>query len=92
MKLTKLMLSASVAALALVSCNKMDSTPEVAKRLKTVEVSIGNIALTKALAGDKIENGDAVLVKDFQIFLTDHTGFRQQRHLDHPRECDRESL
>lgn len=74
MKLTKLMLSASVAALALVSCNKMDSTPEVAKRLKTVEVSIGNIALTKALAGDKIENGDAVLVKDFQIFLTDASG------------------
>ena len=74
MKLTKLMLSASVAALALVSCNKMDSTPEVAKRLKTVEVSIGNIALTKALAGDKIENGDAVLVKDFQIFLTDAAG------------------
>jgi hypothetical protein len=68
------MLSASVAALALVSCNKMDSTPEVAKRLKTVEVSIGNIALTKALAGDKIENGDAVLVKDFQIFLTDASG------------------
>ena len=74
MKLTKLMLSASIAALALVSCNKMDSTPEVAKRLKTVEVSIGNIALTKALAGDKIENGDAVLVKDFQIFLTDASG------------------
>ena len=74
MKLTKLMLSASVAALALVSCNKMDTVPEVAKRLKTVEVSLENIALTKGAAGNKIEAGDAVLLKDFQIFLTDASG------------------
>lgn len=74
MKLTKLMLPAFVAALALVSCNKQDTTPEVAKRLKTVEVSLENVALTKGLAGNKIETGDAVLVKDFQIFLTDASG------------------
>ena len=74
MKLTKLMLSASVAALALVSCNKMDTVPEVAKRLKTVEVSLENIALTKGAAGNKIEAGDAVLLNDFQIFLTDASG------------------
>ena len=74
MKLTKLMLSASVAALALVSCNKMDTTPEVAKRLKSVEVSLENVAITKGLAGNKIEAGDAVAIKDFQLFLTDASG------------------
>lgn len=73
MKLTKLMLSASVAALALVSCNKQDTTPE-ANRLKTVEVSLENVALTKGLAGNKIENGDAVKLNDFKIFLTDAEG------------------
>ena len=74
MKLTKLMLSASVAALALVSCNKQDTTPEAPKRLKTIEVSLGNAALTKGLAGPKIEAGDAVILNDFKIFLTDGSG------------------
>ena len=74
MKLTKLMLCASIAALALVSCNKQDTTPEAPKRLKTVEISLENVALTKGLAGDKIEAGDAVALKDFKIFLTDASG------------------
>ena len=74
MKLTKLMLSASVAALALVSCNKQDTTPEAPKRLKTVEISLENVALTKGLAGPKIEAGDAVVLNDFKIFLTDGSG------------------
>lgn len=74
MKLTKLMLSASIAALALVSCNKQDATPEAPKRLKTVEISLENVALTKGLAGPKIEAGDAVILKDFKIFLTDGSG------------------
>ena len=74
MKLTKLMLSASVAALALVSCNKQDTTPQAPKRLKTVEVSLENVALTKGLAGPKIESGDAVVLNDFKIFLTDGSG------------------
>ena len=73
MKLTKLMLSASVAALALVSCNKQDTTPEAPKRLKTVEISLENVALTKGLAGSKIEAGDAVVLNDFKIFLTDES-------------------
>lgn len=74
MKLTKLMLSASIAALALVSCNKQDATPEASKRLKTVEISLENVALTKGLAGPKIEAGDAVVLNDFKIFLTDGAG------------------
>jgi hypothetical protein len=68
------MLSASVAALALVSCNKQDTTPEASKRLKTVEISLENVALTKGLAGPKIEAGDAVALNDFKIFLTDGSG------------------
>ena len=74
MKLTNLMLSASIAALALVSCNKQDATPEASKRLKTVEISLENVALTKGLAGPKIEAGDAVVLNDFKIFLTDGAG------------------
>lgn len=70
MKLSKLMLSASVAAIALVSCNKQDTTPE-SKRLRSVDISIENIVITKAAAGEKINAGDAVVVNDFQIFLTD---------------------
>lgn len=74
MKLTKLMLSASIAALALVSCNKEETTPEMSNRLKTVEISLENFTLTKAEAGAKIESGDAVVVNDFKIFLTDNAG------------------
>ncbi len=70
MKLSKLMLSASIAAIALVSCNKQDTTPE-SKRLRSVDISIENIVITKAAAGEKINAGDAVVVNDFQIFLTD---------------------
>lgn len=67
------MLSASVAAIALVSCNKQDTTPD-SKRLRTVDISIENIVITKAAAGDKINAGDAVVVNDLQIFLTDNSG------------------
>lgn len=74
MKLTKIMLSASIAVLALASCNKQDTTPQVANRLKTVEISLENFTLTKAEAGTKIESGDAVQVNDFKIFLTDGSG------------------
>ena len=74
MKLSKLMLSASVAVLALASCNKQDATPEASRRLKTVEVSLENVVLTKGLAGNKINAGDAVKLNDFKIFLTDAQG------------------
>lgn len=73
MKITKLMLSAAVAALALVSCNKQDTTPTT-NRLKTVEIAIDNAVITKGLAGDKISQGQAVQVNDFQVFLTDASG------------------
>ena len=74
MNFSKIMLSASIAAMALVSCNKQDTTPEMPTRLKTVEISLENIALTKGLAGNKIESGDPVVLNDFKIFLTDAAG------------------
>lgn len=78
MKLTKLMLSVGIAAIALSSCNKQDATPEISNRLKTVEVSLENVVITKGVAGDKIESGDAVQVNDFKIFLTDAAGNEYQ--------------
>ena len=73
MKLSKLMLAAFVAVLAIASCNKKETTPEV-NRLKTVEISLENVLITKGLAGDKIQAGDAVVVNDLKIFLTDASG------------------
>lgn len=73
MKLSKLMLAAFVAVLAIASCNKKETTPEV-NRLKTVEISLENVLMTKGLAGDKIQSGDAVVVNDLKIFLTDAAG------------------
>lgn len=74
MKLTNLMLSATLAAMALISCNKQDTTPQVANRLRTVEVSLENVVFTKGLAGEKIKANDPILVNNFQIFLTDASG------------------
>ena len=75
MKLTKLMLSASIAALALVSCNKQDTTPTpTSNRLKTVEISLENVIFTKGLAGTPVTNGQKITVKDFQVFLLDANG------------------
>lgn len=73
MRLIKLMLAASVAVCALASCNKQETTP-VSKRLKTVEVSLENVIMSKAVAADKINAGDAVVVNDLKIFLTDAAG------------------
>ena len=69
MKLTNLILSALAAVFTMVSCSKDLQTQDTT--LKTVEVSLENIVLTKGLAGDKINSGDHVKVKNFKIFLTD---------------------
>ena len=73
MRLIKLMLAASVAVCAFASCNKQETTP-ISKRLKTVEVSLENVVISKAVAEDKIKAGDAVVVNDLKIFLTDDAG------------------
>lgn len=69
MKLSKLMLSAFVAAVALVSCNKEETTP-LPDRLKTVEISLENMMLTKS-ASESIADQTKVQVNKFKIFLTD---------------------
>ena len=74
MKATKLMLSACVAVLALVSCNKVE-TDEIQKgSLKSVELSLSNVQfVTKAAGGAEITDGQSVMVSSFQVFFTDGT-------------------
>lgn len=61
MKPIRMMLSASAAVLALVSCNKQDVTPEVAETYpKTVEIKVNNLFMTKS-AGELLEEGQIAL-------------------------------
>ena len=69
MKLTKLMLSACVAALALVSCNKEEG-PSVKSNYKSVEIEINNLFMTKSQGG-MIADGTPVVLNDVRIYLTD---------------------
>lgn len=73
MKLTKLMLSACVAALALVSCQKEEG-PSVKGDYKSVEIEISNLFMTKS-AGETIQNGTPVVLNNFRVYLTDGTNF-----------------
>ena len=70
MRLSKLMLSALAAVLVMVSCSKENHTPQDST-LKTVQLSLQNIVMTKGLAGDKIAADQAVAVSNFKVFLTD---------------------
>ena len=79
MKITKLMLSALAAAAVLVACNKEDLDPSVkGTGVKSVEISLENIVMTKGDAGTPIRpdaqgNMPAVKVKNFKVFLTNET-------------------
>ena len=71
MKLTKLMLSALAAAVAMVACNKVETDVPENSSLKSVKLSLENVIMTKGAAGDKINAGDPVQVNNFKIILTD---------------------
>lgn len=71
MKLSKLMLSAFAAALAMVACNKVETDPAENTNLKSVKLSLENVIMTKSVAENKIEAGDPVMVENFKIILTD---------------------
>ena len=72
MKLTKLMLSACVAALALVSCNKGTHTPEGPQTgLKSIEIKINNSVLTKGDGGGAVPADNHVFLNNLRIYLTD---------------------
>lgn len=68
------MLSALVAAAALVSCNKEETTP-VDGNLKTVTLSLENVIMTKGLGEPIAPDADGkmppVQVNNFKVFLTD---------------------
>ena len=76
MKRTTIILSAFVAVLALVSCNKQDTTPEVTS-LKTVEISLKDLLFTKAQTDAFLTSDTQVKLNDFKIFLTDGTSLIQ---------------
>ena len=71
MKLSKLMLSAFAAAVAMVACNKVETDVPENTTLKTVKLSFENVIMTKGEAGNKISAGDPVQVNNFKIILTD---------------------
>lgn len=82
MKITKLMLSALVAAAALVSCNKEDHDP-VDTKVKSISISLGNAIMTKGVSTGEIKEGTAVNVKNFNIFLVDkHGNSYQAKNID----------
>lgn len=73
MKLTKLMLSACVAALALVSCNKEETTP-VSENLKSVQISLANVGFaTKGAGTAGFLDNQPVTLNSLQLFFTDGT-------------------
>lgn len=71
MKLSKLMLSAFAAAVAMVACNKVETDIPENTALKSVKISFDNVIMTKGDAGNKINAGDPVQVNNFKIILTD---------------------
>lgn len=73
MKLTKLMLSAFVAVLALASCQKEENPVKVMdSTLGSVEIYVNNIAYTKGIADTEIADGDKVTLNSLRIFLTNN--------------------
>ena len=84
MKLTKLMLSASVAALALVSCNKNESTPVVMdQNLKSVEISLSNVQFATKGAGYTSDlSGTDLQLNTIQLFFTDGTSLYTPKMAD----------
>ena len=72
MKITKLMLSALVAAAALVSCNKEDHDP-VDTKVKSISISLGNAIMTKGVSDGKVTAG-AVTVNSLRFFFLDNDG------------------
>lgn len=72
MKITKLMLSALSAVLVLVSCNKENTTPDVSGNLKSVQISLKNVAFeTKGAGLDYDLDNTKVKLNNVQIFFTD---------------------
>lgn len=80
MKITKLMLSALVAAAALVSCNKEDHDP-VDTKVKSISISLENAIMTKGVSTGKVSG--AVTVNNLKIFLVDeHGNSYQAKNID----------
>ena len=68
------MLTAYIAAAALLACNKENTTPEPSKTLKSIEINIENLLMTKGDAQGAIAAGSAVQLNDLKIYLVDGQG------------------
>ncbi len=71
MKLTKLMLSALAATVALAACNKDGISPDVPGSVKSIEISITNSLFTKGDGGGAIPGDKSVTLNNLRIYLTD---------------------
>ena len=82
MKSTKLMLSAFVAAVALVACTKENPAPE-GGNLKSVQLSIENVSYQTKGAGyaSNLENTEVVL-NNIQIFFSDGSNIYLPKNID----------
>ena len=67
------MLTIACAAAALVGCQK-ENVPEAPNGLKSVEINIENLLMTKADAQGAIAAGSAVQLNDLKIYLVDGQG------------------
>lgn len=73
MKTTKLMLSAFIAAVALVACNKEDHTP-VKTDVMSMTISLENAIMTRGASTGDIVSGSQVQVNNLHIRLLDDHG------------------
>lgn len=67
------MLTMAVAASAFAACNKQETTP-VVNGLKSVEINIENLVMTKGAADGAIKDGTPVKLNDLRIYLVDGNG------------------
>ena len=71
MKTLKMILSAALATMTFAACNK-DMNPQSGEAgLKTIEISLADLAFTKAETDAFLTSDNAVVLNNFKIFLTD---------------------
>lgn len=73
MKTNQLMLTLACCATLAVACQK-ENVPEATTGLKSVEINIENLLMTKADAEGAITDGSAVQLNDLRIYLVDTNG------------------
>ena len=85
MKITKLMLAACAVVLALVSCNKENTTPELSGNLKSVTLTLDNVSFETKGANDfvnpRLDNTE-VKLGSIQFFFSDGSSLYIPKNAD----------